>query len=50
MPAMAVTPVRMVRDSVSLIEMLSSSFKSMRLNLRKFSRMRSDTTTVSFTE
>ncbi len=50
MPAMAVTPVRMVRDSVSLIEMLSSSFSSIFLYLRMFSRMRSDTTTVSLTE
>ncbi len=45
-----VNEVIKVRDSVSLIDMLSSFGNSIRLNLRRFSRIRSDTTTVSLTE
>ncbi|MNQ66413.1 hypothetical protein D3C85_809050 [compost metagenome] len=46
----AVTPVMMVRDRVSLIDRSITSRRGMVLYLRRFSRRRSNTTTVSFIE
>ena len=46
----AVMPVMMVRDSVSLTDRSMMSRSGMVLYLRRFSRRRSNTTTVSFIE
>jgi hypothetical protein len=45
-----VRPVMMVRPSIWLIEMFMTSIGSTPRSFRKFSRIRSKTTTVSFSE
>ena len=50
MAATVVPDVSTVRGSVSLMLRLRISYKFLRLNLRRFSRTRSNVTMVSFTE